>query len=106
LVTPDSWPIPALCDPELLWAAVDLSGPGVVDRRILASLARPLNQLLCPQSDGAWRVPPVPHAADTLARLTVWRHWSGRAWEWWDESGRGRFDALLEDRLLSFGAVA
>jgi hypothetical protein len=106
LVTPDDWPIPALCDRELLWAAGDLSGPGHVDQRTLGTLVRPLNSVLLPQPGRGWRIPPLPHAADILARLAVSRHWSGRAWEWWDETGRGRFEWLLEDRLRPFRAAS
>lgn len=99
LVTPDRWPIHALCNRDLLWAAGDLRGVGPVDRRTLMSLVRPLNDVLAPQVDGSWRIAPVANSADIFARLRVWEHWSELAWEWWDESGRGRFDDLVERRV-------
>ena len=36
---------------------------------------------------------------DVEARLAVWGHWSERAWDWWDDSGRGRFETLTAARL-------
>ena len=106
LVTPATWPAPALCDRDLLWASGDLDGPSPIDRRSLASLVRPLHAVLTPQPDGAWRIPPVPPAPEVMARLRVWDHWSERAWRWWDVPRQGRFDALLEDRLRGVQRVA
>lgn len=99
LITPTRWPIPALCDEALLWSAGDLEGPGSGDRRTLRSLVRPLTKVLAPQPDGSWRIPPMAAGSDIMARLRVWDYWSDRAWEWWDESGRGRFDTMLESRI-------
>lgn len=99
LVTPDRWPVPVLCHPDLLWAPGDLAGPYPVDRRMLMSLVRPLGNMLAPESDGSWRIPRFANANDIAARLSVWECWSERAWEWWDDAGRGRFDTLLENRV-------
>jgi hypothetical protein len=41
-----------------------------------------------------------------LVRLEVWRHWSERAWQHWEEDARGRFDALLDQRVLAADSLA
>ncbi|MFN2503678.1 MAG: hypothetical protein ABR540_05505 [Acidimicrobiales bacterium] len=98
LVTPDRWPVPALCDEDLLWSPGELNPPPCVDRRTMASLVRPLSAVLAPQADGSWRVPPMAPAADVVQRLRLWRHWSDRAWAWWDDASPARFEALLDAR--------
>lgn len=99
LITPDRWPIPALCDQDLLWGPGDLRGPAVVDQRTLASLIGPLGAVLVPQEDGSWRIPTMAAATDIAHRLKVWEHWSDVAWSWWDDGGQGRFESLLEGRM-------
>jgi hypothetical protein len=106
LVTPNRWPVPALCDPDLLWSAGDLDPPGPVDRRTMANLVRPLGTVLAPQLDGSWRIPPMAPTSDMANRLKVWEHWSERAWAWWDDAGPGRFEALLEGRTSRTLAVS
>lgn len=106
LVTPDRWPIPSLCDPDLVWSPGDLDGPCPVDRRTMMNLVRPLSDVLAPQADGSWRIPRLANSPDIAARLGVWEHCSERAWEWWDDTGRGRFDSLLENRVHRAMALA
>lgn len=105
LINPDAWPIPALCDQDLLWSA-DVPGPSPTDCRVLTSLIRPMEHVLARQRDGSWRTPPFARPADIAARLRVWKYWSERAWYWWDECGRCRFESLLEERVLARGACA
>lgn len=99
LVTPDRWPIPALTDPSLLWSDWDRQGPTSIDRRTLATLIQPMDRILAPQQDGTWKLPGMATAADIAARISVWEHWSERAWRWWDDSDHTRFDDLMADRL-------
>lgn len=106
LITPDRWPVPALCDEGLVWSDGDLNPPSTIDFRTLTSLVRPLGRVLAAQDDGSWRIPPVPTAADLTHRLDVWRHHSDRAWEWWDDEAPARFEALLQFRAQSIGRVA
>lgn len=106
LVTPDRWPVPAVADPDLLWAPGDLSSPGAVDRRTLTSLVRPLSDVLAPMPDGSWRLAPMASSPDIAARLGVWEHWSERAWEWWDDASRGRFDSLMSTRVDTLRGIA
>lgn len=106
LVTPDAWPIPTLCDHTLVWGAGEMLGPGRPDLRCMSTLVRPLNRVLEPQADGGWRVTPMPQAHEMLVRLEVWRHWSERAWQHWEEDARGRFDALLDQRVLAADSLA
>lgn len=105
MIVPDVWPIPALCDPDLLWST-EVPGPGPADCRVLASLIRPMEHVLAHQPDGSWWMPPFARTADIAARLRVWEYWSQRAWYWWDECGRGRFESLLDERLFTHGAHA
>lgn len=98
LITPDRWPVPALCDLELLWASQDLPYPHAVDVRALTSLIRPLDQVIQPRPDGSWRLHPIPTAPQLASRLDLWRFWSEQAWAWWDDAAPGRFDWLLEHR--------
>jgi hypothetical protein len=105
LITPDRWPVPALCDSELLWSPGDLEVPGSGDRRTMASLVRPLGHVLCPQADGSWRIPPLARPADLAARFSVWHHWSEGAWAWWDEARSGRFEQLLNERAIEVVAA-
>jgi hypothetical protein len=106
LVTPDRWPVPALCDGELLWSDGELTVPSSVDRRTLSSLVKPFGKVLIPQPDRSWRIPPVPVAADVVHRLEVWEHHSDRAWHWWDDEAPSRFESLLENRTRTVGRVA
>lgn len=99
LLTPERWPIPSLCDQDLLWADGDLDGPSAPDLRTMTNLIRPMSDLLALQADGSWRIPPMANAADMATRLGVWENWSEWAWKWWDDAGRSRFDALLDARL-------
>ena len=98
LVTPDRWPVPTVCDEDLLWSPGDLDPPSGVDRRTMSSVVLPLNAVLAPQADGSWRIPPVAPAADVASRLRLWKHWSDRAWAWWDDASPARFEALVEAR--------
>ena len=98
LVTPDRWPVPALCDEDLLWSPAELDPPPAIDRRTMVSLVRPLDAMLAAQADGSWRVPPMAPAADLGHRLRVWKHWSDSAWAWWDDASPARFEALVEAR--------
>jgi hypothetical protein len=82
LVTPDRWPIPALCDPQLLWGPAELEPPSPVDVQSMVSLVQPLEHVLRPSPDGSWRVPPAALASDIAVRLDVWLDHSERAWEW------------------------
>lgn len=106
LVTPRTWPVPALCDQDVVWSPDGVAGPGASDARTLASLVRSLDRVLAPQNDGSWRIPPVASEAEVRARLRVWDHWSERAWGWWDAPKRGRFDSLLDIRVHDFQEVA
>lgn len=105
LITPDRWPVPALCHPDLLWSPGDLDPPSAADLRTMVSLIRPLNAVLAPQADGSWRVPPMASAGDVAPRFRVWENWSERAWAWWDDASHGRFDALLERRTSEVAAA-
>jgi hypothetical protein len=105
LITPDRWPIPTLCDPDILWGPAGIDGPGPAALRTLRSLMRPLGQLLRPQPDGSWTTPPIPAAEDLAHRLHLWQDWSERAWQWWDDSAPARFDWLLTTRLSTPAAA-
>jgi hypothetical protein len=98
LITPDRWPIPTLIDPDLLWAPGDLPAPAPRDVRALATITRPLNDILAPAPHSGWQVPPMPTAADLATRFQLWQTWSDRAWAWWDDQVPARFDWLLETR--------
>jgi hypothetical protein len=98
LITPSRWPVPTLCDPDLLWSPGELDAPAAADCRTLASLVRPMGAVLAPQPDGSWRVPPMARAADVAARLRLWDAWSDTAWTWWDDASSARFEALVEAR--------
>ena len=98
LITPDRWPIPTLTDPDLLWAPGDLPEPAARDVRALATITRPLNDILAPMAHGGWQAPPMPTAADLATRFRLWQTWSDRAWAWWDDQAPARFDWLLETR--------
>ncbi len=98
LITPDRWPVPALCDPHLLWGPAGLAPPSAADVRSMLSLVLPLERVLQPQSDRSWRVPPAVPTGDIAYRLAVWRRHSERAWEWWDDLSPSRFEALVEAR--------
>ncbi|MDZ5661400.1 hypothetical protein SFC79_06440 [Nocardioides sp. S-58] len=98
LITPDRWPIPTLIDPDLLWAPGDLPAPAARDVRALATITRPLNDILAPHANGGWQVPAIPTAADLATRFQLWQTWSDRAWAWWDDQVPARFDWLLETR--------
>lgn len=106
LVTPDTWPIPALCDPDLLWSPGDLIGPTPAELRTLSSLAKPLNSIIARQHDGSWRMPPVLSGDDLIPRIRLWQAWSDRAWDWWHGQSGARFENLVEQRLFSPGLAA
>ncbi|WP_132112574.1 hypothetical protein [Actinocrispum wychmicini] len=105
LITPDHWPIPALCDPDLLWCPGELDSPSPLDVRTMLTLTRSLGDLLQPQLDGSWRMPPFPTPSDLAPRFAVWRHWSERAWAWWDDAAPARFDWLMDTRTITTGAT-
>jgi hypothetical protein len=98
LVTPDRWPVAALCDPHLLWGPAELEPPSPVDVRSMLSLVRPLDQVLRPEEDGGWRVPRAALAEDIAYRADVWLRHSERAWAWWDDLSPSRFEALVGAR--------
>jgi hypothetical protein len=100
-IVPDRWPIPTLCDPELLSSPGRLDPPSQLDRRALTSLARPLNTVLELQQDRSWRIPAVPTPADLDGRLQLWEQWSDRAWGWWDDDVPARFDWLVDSRIAT-----
>lgn len=106
LITPDRWPIPTLCDPHLLWEPGGLEPPPTADQRALASLARPLQNVLRPSPMGGWYVPPASPATDLSARNRLWTTWSDRAWAWWDDALPARFNAIMHDRLGVYGPAA
>jgi hypothetical protein len=101
LITPRTWPIPTLCDENLLWSLGDIAAPGRLDQLTLRSLIRPLHEVLLSQADGSFRIPLTINSYAMLMRLGVWDRWSDDAWNWWDAPGQGRFDRLLESRLDS-----
>lgn len=99
LITPQYWPVPALCDPSLLWGPGDLTAPTGAELQALAALVRPMGSLLKPQPDGSWTVPALPMTAQITGSLELWRKWSDRAWHWWDTARPARFDSLLNARV-------
>lgn len=105
LITPDRWPVLALCDPALLWQPAGLEPPSHADRRSMVSLVRPLQAVLRPQTDGSWRVPAASSAHDLAQRLAVWERHSERAWSWWDDQSPARFEGLVRSRC-HLGAYA
>lgn len=106
LVTPDRWPIPTLCDPDLLWSLGDLRYPRPPDCRVLQSLVRPISDVFAVQTDGSWRTQAIPSATEIQSRVDLWQLWSDRAWEWWDGHGARRFEMLLEQRVNGSSAAA
>ncbi|MGI8778086.1 MAG: hypothetical protein ACR2LJ_12080 [Acidimicrobiales bacterium] len=106
LITPGRWPVPTLCDADLLWSPGELEPPTAVDRRTLASLVRPMGAVLAPQGDGSWRIPPMAGPADVAARLRLSDAWSDTAWTWWDDVSPARFEALVEARTNRALALA
>ena len=99
LITPELWPVPALCDPHLLWEAGDLPSPRGADLRALTGLVRPMGSLLKPQSDGSWLLPKLPSPPQIAGSCHVWRQWSDQAWEWWNDARPARFESLLANRV-------
>ena len=81
LITPDRWPIPTLCDADILWGPAGIDGPGPLVHRTLQSLMRPLGTLVQPMPDGSWTIPPIPYAENIAHRLHIWQDWSERAWD-------------------------
>lgn len=104
LVSPALWPIPALCDPHLLWDAGGLTAPTGAELSALSCLVRPLGATLRPQSDGSWRVPAMPTAAQVTGSCAIWQKYSDQAWAWWNDTRPARFDALLSERVLQEAA--
>jgi hypothetical protein len=106
LVTPDRWPVPTLCDPDLLWSAGELESPPRVDTRAMATLASPLSDVLRPCPDGSWWMPRISSPVDLATRFAVWRHWSDRAWSWWIDDSPARFERLMDARTAATGVLA
>ncbi len=106
LITPDRWPVPTLCDPDLVWSAGDLESPPEVDAGAMATLVRPMGQILRPLADGGWRLSAMASDADLVSRIALWHHWSERAWRWWDDECAGRFEALMEERTGRIEAIS
>ena len=104
LITPSTWPIPTLLEPDLRWGPGDLAGPSSLDRYALSTLVRPINDVWRPLPDGGWRVPPLRTATDLGSRLAVMHHWSDAAWAWWHDQRPGRFDLLMDLRTERLAA--
>lgn len=99
LITPYLWPIPALCDPYLLWGYADLPGPTGAELRAMTTLIRPMGSLMKPQPDGSWQMPRLPSSSEVTGSVAVWQQWSDRAWHWWEDTRPARFDTLLTGRV-------
>ncbi len=93
VIDPEHWPAPLLATDRLRWPRWQLPVPPPEDRRTLAWLSRPLQQVLQPLSGGAFVIPPAQRASGIAAALDLHDHWSGRLWDAADAED-GWFDGL------------
>ena len=85
------WPAPVLADPLLPWPT---RAPSEADRRRLAWLSRPMQDVLRPQGDGTMLVAESPSAAAITALLGLQDRWSSRL----DEQLAGETDPYSLER--------
>lgn len=81
VIDPEHWPAPLLATDHLGWPQLRRPVPSAEDRRTLAWLSRPMQQVLKPLAGRAFRVPPAPPPPRIAAALELQDHWSGRLWD-------------------------
>ncbi len=94
LIEPDRWPSPVLAGGQCGWPDMSSEGPALEDRRALAWLVRPVQQVLVPQPDGGFRIPPAQMPARISAVLRLQDYWSDRLWEAVDMK-TGAFESMI-----------
>jgi hypothetical protein len=93
VIDPEHWPAPLLAADRLGWPQRPRPMSSAEDRRTLAWLSRPMQQVLKPLAGGAFRVPAAPSASRIAAALDLQDQWSGRLWDAAD-SADGWFEGL------------
>lgn len=94
LVDRSRWPAPVLADPDLPWPPG--SGPTPTDRRRLAWLSRPLQEVYPRLPGGSLRLPPPPTNPAVEALLSLQDRWSDRLWSALDAEP-GSFERFAQD---------
>lgn len=96
IIDPEHWPAPVLAAPQLKWPQDRHPTPSLEDRSTLAWLGRPLQDVLEPLGDRAFRIAPMPTETRIMPALELQDYWSGRLWdavdsdEMWFENLRSR----------------
>jgi hypothetical protein len=93
VIDPEHWPAPLVAADRLGWPEQHRQAPSADDRRTLAWLSRPMQQVLTPMAGGAFLAPPAPSASRIAAALDLQDHWSARLWDAAD-SDHGWFEEL------------
>jgi hypothetical protein len=93
VIDPEHWPAPLLAADHLRWPQRRQPVPPRGDRRALAWLSRPLQQVLQPLAGGAFLIPSAPPGSRVAATLDLQDHWSARLWDAADADD-GWFDGL------------
>lgn len=93
LIDTDRWPIPVLVADSAIWRQVGLAQPSALERRSLASLVQPVQDVLQLQRDGSYRIPRPPSRLQLDSLLDLHEHWSDRLWEAIDDTP-GTFESL------------
>jgi hypothetical protein len=101
LISTDWWPAPLLAADTTSWPH---QAPDRLTRRYLTWLARPLNTVCAPQSDGSWSIPKPPTEATIDHFLTMHDRWSDALWRRFD-ARPGSFETWLA-ATVRYGAAA
>jgi hypothetical protein len=81
VIDPEHWPAPLLAATHAGWPQRGQPVPPPDDRRTLAWLSRPMQQVLQPLPGGAFLFLSAPPPSRAASALDLHDHWSGRLWD-------------------------